>query len=247
VSIIAAFQSRAQLLARWGEHNTATILNNCGAVMVFGGTRDRDDLIFWSTLAGDRDEPTLTTDMHGRVASRTTRRVPVLPAAQLANLPAGKVMLIRRGLAPVVGRVQMAWQRRDVRAHAFQVAHPELVARLRRWAGSGRRCGVWLGAPFVTVGAWISRIVRRLGHAITAACARAVRWALRGPDPTVVRGVPVDLDPPTGEGLVPVSVPAGAPHASTNGRGNGRGNDQSDKRSDDPGRPDVPFGDGWWN
>jgi len=74
---------------------------------VFGGTRDRDDLQFWSTLAGDRDEPTLTTDMHGRVASRTTRRVPVLPAAQLANLPAGRVMLIRRNLAPVIGRVQM--------------------------------------------------------------------------------------------------------------------------------------------
>lgn len=72
VTIIAAFQSRAQLLARWGERNTATILNNCGAVMVFGGTRDRDDLLFWSTLAGDRDEPTLTTDMNG--GSRRGRR-----------------------------------------------------------------------------------------------------------------------------------------------------------------------------
>ena len=44
VTICAAFQSRAQLLARWGEHNAATILNNTGAVVVFGGTRDRDDL-----------------------------------------------------------------------------------------------------------------------------------------------------------------------------------------------------------
>jgi type IV secretion system protein VirD4 len=117
VTIIAAFQSRAQLLARWGTHDAATILNNCGAVMVFGGTRDRDDLQFWSTLAGDRDEPTLTTDIHGRVASRTPRRVPVLPPAQIANLPAGRVLLIRRGLQPVIGRARMAWRRRDVRAH----------------------------------------------------------------------------------------------------------------------------------
>ncbi len=117
VTILAAFQSRAQVLARWGEHAAATILNNTSAVMVFGGTRDRDDLQFWSTLTGERDERILTTDVHGRVASRTTRRVPVLAPAQIANLPVGKVLLIRRGLAPVVGRVFPAWRRRDVRAH----------------------------------------------------------------------------------------------------------------------------------
>jgi type IV secretory pathway TraG/TraD family ATPase VirD4 len=117
VTILAAFQSRAQVLARWGEHAAATILNNTSAVMVFGGTRDRDDLQFWSTLTGDRDERIVTTDLHGRVASRTVRRVPVLAPAQIANLPAGKVLLIRRGLAPVIGRVAPAWRRRDVRAH----------------------------------------------------------------------------------------------------------------------------------
>ena len=116
VTILAAFQSRAQVLARWGEYAAATILNNTSAVMVFGGTRDRDDLQFWSTLTGERDERIITTDLHGRVASRTTRRVAVLAPAQIANLPAGKVLLIRRGLAPVVGRVQPAWRRRDVRA-----------------------------------------------------------------------------------------------------------------------------------
>jgi type IV secretory pathway TraG/TraD family ATPase VirD4 len=117
VTILAAFQSRAQLLARWGEHAAATILNNTSAVMVFGGTRDRDDLQFWSTLTGERDERILTTDLHGRVASRTVRRVPVLAPAQIANLPGGKVLLIRRGLAPIVGRVTPAWRRRDIRAH----------------------------------------------------------------------------------------------------------------------------------
>ena len=127
VTILAAFQSRAQLLARWGEHAAATILNNTSAVMVFGGTRDRDDLQFWSTLTGERDERIVTTDLHGRVASRTTRRVPVLAPAQIANLPTGKVLLIRRGLAPVVGTVSPAWKRRDVRAH--QRAAERLVAR----------------------------------------------------------------------------------------------------------------------
>ncbi len=121
VTILAAFQSRAQVLARWGEHAAATILNNTSAVMVFGGTRDRDDLQFWSTLTGERDERIVTTDLHGRVASRTVRRVPVLAPAQIANLPTGKVLLIRRGLAPIVGRVSPASRRRDVRAHQRSV------------------------------------------------------------------------------------------------------------------------------
>jgi hypothetical protein len=122
VTIIAAFQSRAQLLARWGEHAAATILNNTAAVMIFGGTRDRDDLLFWSTLTGDRDERVTSHDLHGRGATRTVRKVPVLAPAQIANLPAGKVLVIRRGLAPVVGRVQPAWRRRDVRRHQQRLA-----------------------------------------------------------------------------------------------------------------------------
>ena len=115
VTITAAFQSRAQLIARWGETGAAIILNNAAAVMVFGGTRDRDDLTFWSVLGGDRDEPVVTTDDHGRVSSRTVRQVPVFPPARVANLPARRVIVFTRGMAPVVGRVAMAWRRRDVR------------------------------------------------------------------------------------------------------------------------------------
>ncbi|MCE3552835.1 type IV secretory system conjugative DNA transfer family protein [Pseudonocardia sp. RS11V-5] len=131
VTILAAFQSRAQLLARWGEYDTATILNNTGAVMVFGGTRDREDLHFWSTLTGERDEPVTTTDVHGRGTSRSVRKVPVLAPAQIANLPAGRVLVIRRGIPPVIGRVQMAWRRRDVRANRRALARLDSAARWR--------------------------------------------------------------------------------------------------------------------
>ncbi|RZT89050.1 type IV secretory system conjugative DNA transfer VirD4/TraG family protein [Pseudonocardia sediminis] len=132
VTILCAFQSRAQLLARWGEHKAATILNNTAAVMIFGGTRDRSDLEFWSTLAGDRDERITTTDLHGRVASRTVRRVPGLAPAQIANLPAGRVVVIRRGIAPVIGRAQMAWKRRDVRRRARLMSRIAAETRRRR-------------------------------------------------------------------------------------------------------------------
>lgn len=127
VSIIAAFQSRAQMVARWGETGAAIILNNTASVMVFGGTKDRDDLAYWSSLAGDRDEPVETTGSDGKVSSRTVRKVPVLAPAQIANLPTGKVVVFRRGMPPVVGRARMAWKRRDVKAQA-RLARRETVA-----------------------------------------------------------------------------------------------------------------------
>ncbi|MDN5916085.1 MAG: type IV secretory system conjugative DNA transfer family protein [Pseudonocardia sp.] len=138
VTIVCAFQSRAQLLSRWGEHKTATILNNTAAVMIFGGTRDRDDLQFWSTLAGERDEKITTTDMNGRVASRTVRKVAVVPPAQFANLPAGRVVVIRRGIAPVIGRARMAWKRRDVRTRDRMTARVEATAARARWLADVR-------------------------------------------------------------------------------------------------------------
>lgn len=176
VTILAAFQSRAQMLARWGEHAAATILNNTSAVMVFGGTRDRDDLAFWSTLTGERDERILTTDLHGRVASRTVRRVPVLAPAQIANLPTGKVLLIRRGLAPIVGRVAPAWRRRDVRAHQRLLIRlaaialdpvddlPELTA-----GGTADTAGAAAGAdPWEIPAEWLTNTTEAAGTAGSA-------------------------------------------------------------------------------
>lgn len=155
VTIIGAFQSRAQLLDRWGDAKAEVILNNTAAVMVFGGTRSRDDLNYWSTLGGDRDEPITTTDLHGRVASRTVRRVPVLAPAQIANLPAETVVAFRRGMPPVIGRVEMAYRRPDVRAWQYPDA-PDV--RLRATARTARR---WLAVHAARPIAWVASVLRR--------------------------------------------------------------------------------------
>jgi hypothetical protein len=110
-------QARPQGIHPDGDRKTATIINNSGARVLFGGTGDRDDLTYWSTLAGERDEPITTTDLHGRVASRTTRRVPVLAPAQLATLRPGRVVVFTSTIPPVVGRAEQAHRRFDVRAH----------------------------------------------------------------------------------------------------------------------------------
>ncbi|MGD9988839.1 type IV secretory system conjugative DNA transfer family protein [Pseudonocardia sp.] len=154
VNIICAFQSRAQLLARYGTHDAATILNNSGSIMVFGGTRDRDDLQFWSTLTGERDEPADAVDPARNRTARGTRKTAVLSPAQIANLPAGRVLVIRRGIPPVIGRAQMIWQRREVRWAQFADDHPELVEPLEQIAA-------WWRALPARISLRVGRLVRR--------------------------------------------------------------------------------------
>lgn len=102
VTIHIAVQSRAQLEQRWGRQGAAAILNNAATVLVYGGTRDPDDLNAWSMLAGERVDQDL-----GLVA--------VLSPAQIAQLPERRVLIIRRATPAAVGTVRMAWRRRDVR------------------------------------------------------------------------------------------------------------------------------------
>lgn len=108
VTIHVAAQSRAQLRQRWGPDGAAAIMNNAATLMVFGGTRDDQDLAAYSTLTGERHEDGKT--------------VPVLSPAQIAQLPAGHAVIIRRGMPPVIGRPLMAWQRHDIQGRWLAAA-----------------------------------------------------------------------------------------------------------------------------
>ncbi|SNR29195.1 TraM recognition site of TraD and TraG [Haloechinothrix alba] len=124
VTIHIAAQSRAQLKQRWGHEGAGTILNNAASLLIFGAMRDPDDLAAYSSLTGERYEDVPTWGGDGHESSRSTRRVPVLTSAQIAQLPPGRVLIIRRNMPAAVGKVQMAWKRHDVKA----------VARATRWA-----------------------------------------------------------------------------------------------------------------
>jgi type IV secretory pathway TraG/TraD family ATPase VirD4 len=136
VTIHIGAQSRAQLRQRWGDTGAAAILNNTATLLIYGGTRDPDDLAAYSTLTGERYEETPTWDDDGMVRSLTRHRVPVLSPAQIAQLPARHVVIIRRGMAPAVGTVQMAWKRADVKAARRAMAWGE---RAERWAMAWER------------------------------------------------------------------------------------------------------------
>jgi type IV secretion system protein VirD4 len=115
ITIVALFQSFRQVVSRWGDDDAAVILNNSGAAMVFGSTKDPKDLGMWSGLAGERPEKQRKEDKHGKPTGADVKMVPVLPPATLSNLPPGHVVVYRRGLRPAIGRVRMASKRRDVR------------------------------------------------------------------------------------------------------------------------------------
>ena len=59
--------------------------------------------------------------------------MPVLSPAQIAQLPAGRVVVIRRGMPPAIGRVQMAWKRGDVRSAARAAVWAARVERFQEW------------------------------------------------------------------------------------------------------------------
>ena len=124
ITMHIAAQSRAQLRHRWQDTGAAAILNNAGTVLLFGGTRDPDDLHAYATLIGERDEPVKTYDRDGRLVSTTVRRSPVLSPSQLAQLPAGRVVIIRRGMPPAVGTA--------LSAPAFDVLFSTCVAPCER-------------------------------------------------------------------------------------------------------------------
>jgi type IV secretion system protein VirD4 len=154
VTIHIAAQSRAQLRQRWGDVGAAAILNNAATLMIYGGTRDPDDLAAYSSLTGERYEDAPTWGRDGDLHSTAAHRVAVLSPAQVAQLPAGRAIVIRRGMPPAIGRVQMAWKRRDVRA----------VARSMRWAK--RRCAArarpadvldWTATTLVELGPHLSK------------------------------------------------------------------------------------------
>ena len=115
ITILLAFQSRAQLLERWGKSSAAIILNNAGAIMLFGGTKDTDDLAFWAELSGHRHTSVPSYDKHGTVDGYNLQRVPVFSPPQLSQLPPWRVVIFRKSMLPCVGKVRPVWKRWDVR------------------------------------------------------------------------------------------------------------------------------------
>ncbi|MFG1628997.1 type IV secretory system conjugative DNA transfer family protein [Kribbella sp. NPDC049227] len=185
-------QSRAQLRERFGEAATGSLMTNVTTKIVLAGTADDDDLQFWSTLCGERLEQTATKDRTTGGVSISDRHVPVLTPGQIAQLRAGQALIITRGMPPAIGRVKMAWKRRDLRRERFH-NRPGVQWTTRQLAALENRVGAraltdaaWLRDQILAgadrAGAWRQRLTAPVVRRIAAQVAAAVTW-LEATDP----------------------------------------------------------------
>ncbi|MEU0093882.1 TraM recognition domain-containing protein [Kribbella sp. NPDC006257] len=124
-----AAQSRAQMRQRFGDAATGTLLTNTATKIVFGGTGDDDDLRYWATLAGERDEPAITRDRATGSRSETTRRIQVLTPGQVGELRARQMLVISNNMPPAIVKARMHYRRLDVRTERYA----EAAVRARAW------------------------------------------------------------------------------------------------------------------
>lgn len=117
-------QSLAQLRERWGEDGAEAILANVGTLLVFGGSPATKDLERLSALTGEHRMKVIGIDRDSEAKGELRgefRWVPVLSAAQIRALPRQHVLVLRRGLRPLVGiappvteRARRGWRRTDL-------------------------------------------------------------------------------------------------------------------------------------
>jgi hypothetical protein len=106
IRIAAVAHSTSQLADRWGEQGGKTIWALCGTKILFGGISDPQTLKDVSELCGSviiaRDDSPINA-------------LPVAPPDLLRTLPAGRALIFRTNLLPVVVKTRPAWKRLSYR------------------------------------------------------------------------------------------------------------------------------------
>lgn len=111
IPLVIAVQSFDQLDKVWGEESARIIRTNAGVTVIFGGLAVSRHLEELSNLVGDRTERDRSHTKGG--GSVSARRVPVLPLAELRELPPLTVLVLHRSTGAVLARVRPVWTRRD--------------------------------------------------------------------------------------------------------------------------------------
>jgi type IV secretory pathway TraG/TraD family ATPase VirD4 len=108
IQIIAVAHGVAQLRARWGPDGAQKILDTCNTKLFLPGVSDPDTLRMVSEIAGEAGL---------REAGQDVRfRHPIMAPAMIRQLPPWFALVVRRGLAPVIVRLRVAWKDRRYKA-----------------------------------------------------------------------------------------------------------------------------------
>jgi type IV secretory pathway TraG/TraD family ATPase VirD4 len=109
LSLIA--QSYAQLKRRWGDDGAAIIWQCCKTKVIYGATSEDALAAMVERACGTVRVRTVAREPGG--IRRGHEEIPLLPAAALRMLPAGRAVVIQGRAAPVIVRVEQARRRAD--------------------------------------------------------------------------------------------------------------------------------------
>jgi len=119
IATLAVLQSLSQARDRWGDHAAGAIWDAATVKLVLGGSANADDLGAISRLLGERDVLERTETSGSGAASRSVsthvQRRPVLDAAEIRSLPAGRGLLLLRQVPPILLDLEPWTARRDAR------------------------------------------------------------------------------------------------------------------------------------
>ncbi|SFW50440.1 type IV secretory system conjugative DNA transfer family protein [Amycolatopsis australiensis] len=195
VTIHIGAQSRAQLRKRWGDMGCAAIMTNSASVLILASARDPEDLQAYSLLTAERREMVEQQDADGRVTGRSPQRVPVLTPGEISQLPELHAVVVRRGMAVAIGRLQMAWKRRDVKALARAERREAFTAR---WSQRHDAATTWLAMVVDTladlVEPWMAKAEQWAADRKAARAAKAAAVPVQDHAEPVVRAETVRLD-----------------------------------------------------
>ncbi|WP_170284660.1 type IV secretory system conjugative DNA transfer family protein [Kribbella amoyensis] len=178
ITMHIAAQSRAQMRQRFGDAATGALLTNCATKILFGGSADGEDLQYWSTVAGERDEPAVTKDRSTGAESISTRKSTVLTPAQVGQLRTGQVLIITNGMPPAITTARLAYKRLDVRLARFR-RRPAVSWTITRAAAVSDATGGWLLGQAGWVRAQVLAADRAVSDRTSSAVRRAIAPAVR--------------------------------------------------------------------
>jgi len=152
-----AFQSMAQILARWGEAGGRTLMANLNLSLILGGLQDEQALERFSVLVGSADLIQVSASMdagntvNGHHLSTTERRI--LPPEKIRQLPNGQALVIYRN-APAMIVDLLPWTGRpdgpDItagikRIRSLRMGQPSPAVSVSPVPTSASRSGRWTG------------------------------------------------------------------------------------------------------
>ena len=117
ISVLAVFQSMAQVRNSWGDQAASAIFDAATVKIQLGGASNTQDLQVLSDLSGERRIVRVTKSRQESGTSESDNVVdkPVLPVSELRRVPFGYAILFYRARRPMLVTISQYWNRKDAK------------------------------------------------------------------------------------------------------------------------------------